>query len=466
VDKEKALLSKTKKLQTLVRKLQGSVNSNSLDPNHDPGQDGNGLSANHLVARDAMGYSLHYYDGDYGAINGNNTAYGNQDGSDMATHSFDLFNGNIGRMVTTITNPDSREALPMGNAYKYDQLNRLREARSFTNYDASSNTWGSGQAALYYNAFTFDANGNIETQERWNAANQKIDQLQYKYKKNSADKLLRNRLYSVIDLVDQGDFADDIDDMGFIAGNTIETANNYSYDQEGRLIKDVQEEIQSIEWSVDGKVKKIIRPSGSQKKNVSFDYDAMGHRIAKHVMNASNQLEKSTYYVLDAQGKSPWMNGRRRQAGELAPRLGGTMAVYEREINNTSNTITFTQEEKHIYGSARLGVMNDSIPLLGSQNDTYTQTTWVHTIGKRMYELSNHLGNVLSVISDKVIPHVSTGTTVDYFLADIRQSTDYSPFGVTLQGRNFTTSGADGFRYGFQGQEMDDEIKGDGNSVN
>jgi RHS repeat-associated protein len=83
-----------------------------------------------------------------------------------------------------------------------------------------------------------------------------------------------------------------------------------------------------------------------------------------------------------------------------------------------------------------------------------------------MYELSNHLGNVLSVISDKVIPHVSTGTTVDYFLADIRQSTDYSPFGVTLQGRNFTTSGADGFRYGFQGQEMDDEIKGDGNSVN
>jgi RHS repeat-associated protein len=51
-------------------------------------------------------------------------------------------------------------------------------------------------------------------------------------------------------------------------------------------------------------------------------------------------------------------------------------------------------------------------------------------------------------------------------MADIRQAQDFSPFGVTLQGRNFTASGADGFRYGFQGQEMDDEIKGKGNSVN
>jgi RHS repeat-associated protein len=69
----------------------------------------------------------------------------------------------------------------------------------------------------------------------------------------------------------------------------------------------------------------------------------------------------------------------------------------------------------------------------------------------------------MPVISDKVIPH-QNGTTVDYFLADIRQSTDYSPFGVTLQGRNFTASGVDGFRYGYQGSEMDDELKGDGNS--
>jgi len=44
----------------------------------------------------------------------------------------------------------------------------------------------------------------------------------------------------------------------------------------------------------------------------------------------------------------------------------------------------------------------------------------------------------------------------------IGNSTDYSPFGVELDGR--TVSG--GYRYGFQNQEKDDEIKGEGNSIN
>lgn len=81
----------------------------------------------------------------------------------------------------------------------------------------------------------------------------------------------------------------------------------------------------------------------------------------------------------------------------------------------------------------------------------------------------NHLGNVLTVISDKVIPHqdpMIIVPTIDYFLADIRQSSDYSPFGVQLSGRNFTLTGSEEYRMGFQGQEEDDEIKGDGNSVN
>ncbi len=77
-----------------------------------------------------------------------------------------------------------------------------------------------------------------------------------------------------------------------------------------------------------------------------------------------------------------------------------------------------------------------------------------------------HLGNVLSVISDKPIPFSSNSITVEYYLADILSSQDYSPFGVTLEGRNYTLAGSEDYRYGFQGQEMDDEVKGEGNSVN
>ena len=70
------------------------------------------------------------------------------------------------------------------------------------------------------------------------------------------------------------------------------------------------------------------------------------------------------------------------------------------------------------------------------RNPTYPQSKLTCQIGKKGYELSNHLGNVLSVISDKVIPH-SNGATVDYWQADILQSTDDSPFGGRLDMRHF-----------------------------
>jgi RHS repeat-associated protein len=46
--------------------------------------------------------------------------------------------------------------------------------------------------------------------------------------------------------------------------------------------------------------------------------------------------------------------------------------------------------------------------------------------------------------------------------ASIRNISDYSPFGVQLSER---TISSDGYRYGFQGQEGDDEISGSANSI-
>jgi RHS repeat-associated protein len=42
----------------------------------------------------------------------------------------------------------------------------------------------------------------------------------------------------------------------------------------------------------------------------------------------------------------------------------------------------------------------------------------------------------------------------------------HSPFGVELKGRNLKKNNAKNYRFGFQGQEGDDQIKGDGNAVN
>jgi RHS repeat-associated protein len=429
-----------------------SVNSNTLDATRDPGEDAG--FANHSVAKDAYGYSLHYFDGDYTSASGNNNFIADQSTSDMISNSANLYNGNIGRMITTLTHPDTRVVLPLGNAYRYDQLNRLREANSFNNLDLGTNTWLSAGTVMYHNDFTFDANGNIASQNRQNDGGTDIDDLTYNYYKDGLGKLLSNRLYSVNDAVSSGGSGGDIDDMGPFDNTDVgvNVNNNYQYDKEGRLVSDIQEELY-IFWKVNGKPGIIYNTTGSPtKKSISFDYDAFGHRIAKHIYasDLGYMLEKSIYYILDAQGN--------------------VMSVYERKIEE-EESVSYNQTEKYIYGSSRLGVHTEVVPVLASLYTAYDMDDVTHEIGYRNYELTNHLGNVLSVVSDKVISHDNSGT-VDYWLADIRQSTDYSPFGVLLAKRDLrltdpsTSNLVARGRFGFQGQESDDELKGTGNSIN
>jgi RHS repeat-associated protein len=88
---------------------------------------------------------------------------------------------------------------------------------------------------------------------------------------------------------------------------------------------------------------------------------------------------------------------------------------------------------------------------------------------------SNHLGNVLTLFTDKKIP-VGTGSTVSYYKADLVSSMDYSPFGATLKGRTLYKGGAnattglpniatDGSRYGFNGKENGRETVGAGSGT-
>ena len=75
--------------------------------------------------------------------------------------------------------------------------------------------------------------------------------------------------------------------------------------------------------------------------------------------------------------------------------------------------------------------------------------------------MSNHLGNVLSVVSDrKIVDDPHNFTT---FTADVLSYNDYYPGGMLVPNRSGNIGD---YRYGFQGQEKDDEIKGEGNSLN
>ncbi len=80
--------------------------------------------------------------------------------------------------------------------------------------------------------------------------------------------------------------------------------------------------------------------------------------------------------------------------------------------------------------------------------------------GNKLFELSNHLGNVLVTVNDKKLGVSSNNNVVDYFNPQVVSAQDYYPFGMLQVGRVFNTSG---YRYGFNGKEKDGEIIGEGN---
>ena len=97
--------------------------------------------------------------------------------------------------------------------------------------------------------------------------------------------------------------------------------------------------------------------------------------------------------------------------------------------------------------------------------------------GAKRYELANHLGNVLAVISDRKwgiddgVYNTSTGVKTsstpdgqtDYYFPTVITFADYDPFGTIQDGRKLDPTLYD---YGFQGQEADNEIKNVGQSWN
>ena len=81
------------------------------------------------------------------------------------------------------------------------------------------------------------------------------------------------------------------------------------------------------------------------------------------------------------------------------------------------------------------------------------------TRGRKRYEGSNHLGNVLVVFSDRKLP-LNSGSTVTGYQADVHAHSDYYPFGSVMEER---TGSAEGYRFGFNGKESDNEVYGTGN---
>lgn len=485
---------------TLQGWLKG-VNSETLATTDDMGQDGILASSN--VAADAMGYSLGYYDNDYqpiGSLGTNtfgvstaNSGVEQQDGIDVGDN---LYNGNIKHMATALIDNNESLLTTQFNKYGYDQLNRIK---AFS---------GSGPSADYAATYGYDRNGNLLALNR-NAPTEPMDQLTYTYKTklnpNTGSQERSNQLDFVADAVGDNGYND----------LASQSPGNYQYDAIGQLISDTAENITNIEWRVDGKVKKVTKNIGGQESNISFAYDGLGNRIAKSDVESNT----TTLYVRDAQGNvmavyDSASNGEINTAPEnfdpdvslnniqitgtdsftalntitvanpagsntvetggnltltagegitILPdfevKAGATFLAQAQNVTNSGpgNTNGLVLTEHHIYGSSRLGLEQKNLDIT-EVAPTLPVTLFENIVGDKRYELNNHLGNVLSVVTDRKLV-LGDGS----LLPDVVAYNDYYPFGMLLPNRHANTSD---YRYGFQGQEMDNEIKGEGNSSN
>jgi RHS repeat-associated protein len=79
---------------------------------------------------------------------------------------------------------------------------------------------------------------------------------------------------------------------------------------------------------------------------------------------------------------------------------------------------------------------------------------------------NNTTPNSIAFTADDFYIYTQPSSVTDYvslYLPDVLAYNDYYPFGMLVPNRHGSTPS---YRYGFQGQEKDDEIKGEGNSLN
>ena len=381
------------------------------------------------VAANAYNLQLNYFNGDYIPVSG--LVMPVADSSNFGVGYNPLYNGNISSMGVSIASLKH----PLLYNYGYDQLNRLIKMDAWNSRDSLWSNIGTTPLSDFQERVTYDPNGNILKYKR-NGNNTfagqplGMDSLNYAYAYGT------NKLDHISDSVPSGNYSNDLDNQ---------SSGNYSYDAIGELTGDNASGISNISWTVYGKIQQITKST----ETISFTYDAAGNRISKTVAPTSGTAV-TTWYVRDAQGN--------------------IMSVYT-SGDQTVNSGDLSRTEIDLYGSDRLGTIRDSVDV--AKAPVYTKVAMglpdsgivlAFMRGYKLFELSNHLGNVLATISDKKYGVSLNDSLVDHYIPQVVSANDYYPFGSQMPGRDTTFSG-NFYRFGFQGKESDNEVKGMGDQI-
>lgn len=375
------------------------------------------------VSRDVAAVGLGFYPGDYDPVGGTSATALSVGYSATApgygVMGNGLYNGNISYATVALSHFDS--STMAGYTYRYDQLNRLLQLRKHGNLPGSQATWDNTSiGADYQESIAYDPNGNIQTYLRNGATasgGQSMDQLTYRYLPGN------NQLDHIQDAIPASNYTTDLDNQDTL---------NYGYDQSGFLIRDAQGGLNDVRWTVNGKIRNVYTAAGA---TIAYGYNPAAERIYRHVTTDTSNY--TDYYIRDPKGE--------------------VLAIY---TNDQKNGV-FHWSEQQIFGLDRVGVWKPGAPVppaVSWQNARDSLAT-----GQKAYEVTGHLSDVLATVSDKKIGVPLNDTVVDHYVAELLTQNDYYAYGMRMPGRTFAA--ATGYRYGFNGKENDDEVKGPGNQL-
>jgi RHS repeat-associated protein len=415
--------------------IKGVNSATITDHKPDIGQDSAPGHPHEKVARDAGGYVLRYFTKDYLPIGGQNWEP-DYAGTNYHRPGRDLWNGNIQSMITAIAPLENGEMKmgPQGYAYTFDQLQRITSARTYRGLDVNANRWRQGGSTQeiddYATDYAFDPNGNLLKLARNGSTQQgdplRMDELSYNYLPGT------NRLDHVRDGVPNGNYAEDIDDQ---------RPGNYQYDRVGNLIRDIADGM-DITWKDNGKVKRMTNTNGT----LDISYDALGNRVMKKHTPLGGGQPVYTFYVLDGSGN--------------------VLSTYTTN-DNPRDATKVHWESAYLYGAGRLAeerIDTSMGDLKAIKSESSNGWFSLRDRGSKYYEFTEHRRNVLATLSDrKLAQDDDANGQVDFYEADLWNVADYYPYGMQMVARNESATDQ---RYGFQGQEMDNELRGQGNSIN
>ncbi|MBB4077974.1 RHS repeat-associated protein [Lewinella aquimaris] len=409
-------------LQGWIKGVNGSLGDDYADvAAPDMNMDGRDATGSHLIGQvgniDLYRYANQYFHQDYTPINANVA----NPFDNVLPPDYELFNGNIVRHYKSTAADKFRTAALVG---EYDQLNRLRYGRQeFYGQDTRPGQVATPEGTHLLRAVeapTFDGNGNIRHLDRFfgTEANTGHNRLQYTY-------IARTNLLEAVTARAGG--SDSWRPFAFLVGE-----HAYNYDKSGNLIEETSPAgRKAITWNPYGKVTDVTHDRNGfdpAPYRSDFGYGPDQQRWAKLRYRAGatdnpddDELEEATYYVRDAQGN--------------------TLATYELG-GNASIAIgaELKWKQQYLFGSSRLGEVTLDRGL--------TERTL--TFGARTYELTNHLGNVVTTFGEGLVAY-DEGTAA---MPDLKSHQDYLAFGLSLERERGMGLGS--YRYAFNGKEKDD----------